>query len=73
MRSVSPVNSGPSSPSRGRLFTAAEIRKNILGGAVSEWWIRRHVAPQAKITLGRSTVVWYEHDVYTWIEERKGS
>ena len=56
----------------GRLMTAAQIRSDIFAGNVSEWWIRKNVAPKAKITLGRSTVLWYDRDVYRWINEQRG-
>jgi hypothetical protein len=60
------------SMNRGRLMTAAQIRSDIFAGNVSEWWIRKNVAPDAKLTLGRSTVFWYERDVYRWINDQRG-
>jgi hypothetical protein len=57
---------------RGRLMAPAQIRTEIFADAVSLWWVRKNVAPRDKITLGRSTVRWYEFDVYRWLDERKG-
>lgn len=35
--------------------------------------MRRNVAPDKKITLGTSTVAWWEADVYEWIDSRLGA
>lgn len=60
-----------STTNRGRLIGPPQIRADIFADAVSEWWIRKNVAPRDKITLGRSTVMWYETDVYRWIDEQR--
>lgn len=73
---ISPAPSEPTIPgryNRGRLMTAAEIRTELFSGAVSEWWIRKHVAPAHKITLGRSTVVWHEYDVRDWLLNQRSA
>lgn len=54
---------------RGRLVTTKTIRREIFSGQVSEWWIRRNVAPAGKIRLAHSTVMWHEQDVHDWIAE----
>lgn len=51
---------------RGRLMTAKEVAKEKFGGKISDAWVRR-TAP-GKITLGRSTVFFYERDIDYWIE-----
>lgn len=56
--------------SRGRLMLTAEIRREIFHNAVSEWWIRRNVAPTKRMRLGHSTVAWYEADVLEWLDSR---
>lgn len=61
-----------STANRGRLLSAAVIRQELFANSVSDWWIRKHVAPKAKIRLGHSTVVWYERDIQDWLESRKG-
>lgn len=60
-------------PTRGRLMLTKAVRREIFSDAVSEWWVRRYVAPSKKIKLGHSTVGWYEHDVLEWLDERKAS
>jgi predicted DNA-binding transcriptional regulator AlpA len=49
---------------RGRLLSADEVARLI--GEVSSAWVRRHVPH--KLTLGHSTVRWYEGDVRAWLE-----
>jgi hypothetical protein len=56
---------------RGRLLYVADVRREIFRDGVSEWWVRRNVAPDKKIRLGHSTVAWWEHDVVQWIDNRK--
>ena len=75
MPSVSPNASSdlPRRYDRGRLMSAAELREAVFNFAVSEWWIRHNVAPDAKITLGRSTVLWYEYDVREWLLGRRSA
>lgn len=63
----------PAHLDRGRLMTARELRNEIFGEAVTEWWIRRNVAPQARIRLGRSRVVWHEYDVRAWLLDQRPS
>jgi hypothetical protein len=57
--------------SRGRLLYVADVRREIFRDGVSEWWIRKNVAPDKKIRLGHSTVAWWEYDVLQWIENKK--
>ncbi|MGQ0701983.1 MAG: helix-turn-helix transcriptional regulator [Gemmatimonadales bacterium] len=54
---------------RGRLLTPAQVAELI--GEVSEAWVRRNVPH--KVTLGHSTVRWYEADVRAWLESRRGA
>lgn len=56
-------------PSRGRLMTAREIAEQIFGGHKSGEWIRRTIPN--KVVLGHSTVMWYEADVWEFIESRR--
>lgn len=61
-------NSGPLAPppDRGRLLTAAQVAAELFNGTVSAAWVRRHVPH--KITLGHSTVRWFELDVRAWLD-----
>lgn len=63
----------PAHLDRGRLMTARELRVELFGDAVTEWWIRKNVAPHARITLGRSRVVWHEFDVRVWLLEQRSA
>ncbi len=54
---------------RGRLLTARQVTTKVFEGSVSAEWVRRNVP--GKITLGHSTVRWYENDVRAWIDSRK--
>jgi len=56
-------------PDRGRLLTAQQVAAELLGGTVSPAWVRRHVPH--KLTLGHSTVRWFELDVRAWAEGRR--
>jgi predicted DNA-binding transcriptional regulator AlpA len=56
-------------PDRGRLLTGEEVA-SLIGGNVSTSWVRRTVPH--KLTLGHSTVRWYERDVREWLEQRRG-
>ena len=58
---------------RGRLLFVEDVRREVFNDRVSAWWVRRNVAPAAKIRLGHSTVAWYEEDVWAWVNERKGA
>ena len=49
---------------------ADQIATEFFSGNVSPAWVRKAVAPQHKMTFGRSTVLWYEHDVSSWLETR---
>ena len=53
-------------PDRGRLLAPAEVA-HLVG--MSEAWCRRHIPH--KITLGHSTVRWYEDDVRRWLRYRR--
>jgi predicted DNA-binding transcriptional regulator AlpA len=46
------------------------VRSEIFCNAVSEWWVRRNVAPDKRLRLGHSTVAWYEDDVRDWLDSR---
>lgn len=59
---------GPPVP-RGRLLSAEQVATELLGGAVSEAWVRRHL-PHG-VRLGHSTVRWFEVDVQAWLEARR--
>lgn len=66
-----PAASGAGSDTpRGRMLRAADVAEEVFSGAVSEWWVRRNVAPTKRIRLGHSTVVWYEGDVRAWLQQR---
>jgi predicted DNA-binding transcriptional regulator AlpA len=54
-------------PIRGRLLTPEEVAQLV--GSVSPAWVRRTVPH--KLTLGHSTVRWYESDVLTWLEGQR--
>ena len=56
-------------PPRGRLLTAEQVATDLLAGAHSPAWVRRHVRP--KLALGHSTVRFYETDVVAWIEQQR--
>ena len=58
-------------PERGRLLYVADVRREIFRDGVSEWWVRRNVAPDKKIRLGHSTIAWWEYDVLQWIDNQK--
>lgn len=53
----------------GRLMNARQIADEILGGHVSPEWVRRNVP--GKITLGHSTVMWHEDEVWEWVNSRR--
>lgn len=59
----------PAPPDRGRLLDAETVAHEKLGGAVSPKWVRVHVPH--KVTLGHSTVRWYERDVDAWLDSRR--
>lgn len=58
-------------PLRGRLLFVPDVVTEVFQGRVSAWWVRRNVAPSQKLTLGHSTIAWYEDDVWTWIASRQ--
>ena len=57
---------------RGRLLFAEDV-VHLLNGRVTEWWVRRNVAPKRKIRLSHSRCAWYEQDVHAWIYSRMGA
>lgn len=62
----------PSSGSRGRLLDALQIATEIFNNPKRSRWVRQTVAPTKKITLGHSSVFWWEHDVFEWINQNRG-
>jgi|GEM_PF-3368866 len=62
------VTTGP----RGRLLNADQIATTIFNQPQRSKWVRQTVAPTKKITLGRSTVFWWEQDVIDWINGHRG-
>lgn len=58
-------------PNLGRLMSATQVAEELFHGTVSPTWVRRNVPH--KITLGHSTVRWWEADVLRWLEIKKGS
>ena len=60
-----PVPAEPA-PYRGRLLTPKNVSEMI---GRSEAWVRRNVP--YKVTLGRSTVRWFEVDIRTWLADRR--
>jgi predicted DNA-binding transcriptional regulator AlpA len=52
--------------SRGRLLTAAQVAE-ILG--LRPDWVKRNVP--GKVTLGHSTVRWFELDVIAWLNSKR--
>ena len=59
-----PASAAPP-PNRGRLLTADQVAELV--GGVSPAWVRRHMPH--KVTLGHSTVRWFEADVRSWLEQ----
>ena len=62
------------SPGRGRLLSVADIQQILphdRGRPVSAQWIRKNVAPQQRIPVGRS-VAWWEQDVIDWLRRMAG-
>jgi hypothetical protein len=55
---------------RGRLLFVEDIAKDVFRGQVSEWWVRRNVAPTRKLRLSHSRCAWYEQDVHAWLQSR---
>jgi predicted DNA-binding transcriptional regulator AlpA len=56
-------------PNRGPLLDPEQVA-DLIGG-VSASWVRRNVP--FKLTLGHSTVRWFEHDIHRWLEERRNA
>ncbi len=65
----SPPEPQPPPPDRGPLLDSQQVA-DLIGG-VSASWVRRNVP--CKLTLGHSTVRWFEHDVRRWLEERRNA
>lgn len=57
---------------RGRLISAQEIGEELFRGSRSADWVKRVVCPEGRLTLGHSTVRWWEYDVLKWIQEQSG-
>lgn len=58
---------------RGRLLSANQIAVELFDDASKERWIRQSLAPEARMTLGSSTVVWWELDVLEWLQTKRGT
>ncbi len=60
---------GPPSPppDRGPLLKSPQVA-DLIGGVFASW-VRRNVPH--KVTMGHSTVRWFEYDVMKWLEERR--
>lgn len=58
---------------RGRLLNANKIAQELFSETVSPRWVRQNVAPEAKMVLGHSTVLWWEQDVIDWLESVRGT
>ena len=56
-------------PDRGRLLSAEEVARELLGGHVSALWVTRNVGA-GKVQLGHVKRAWWEYDVRRWLEER---
>ena len=56
-------------PNRGPLLTPGQVAEMI--GGLSPAWVRRNVPH--KVTLGHSTVRWFEADVQSWVEGQRES
>ena len=54
---------------RGRLLNASQVAALVFNDKVSPAWVRRTVP--GKITLGHSTVRWYEIDVQSWVQSQQ--
>jgi predicted DNA-binding transcriptional regulator AlpA len=54
---------------RGRLLTAKQVADECFARTVSAAWVRRTVGN--KLTLGHSTVRWFEQDVWDWIDAHR--
>jgi len=56
---------------RGRLLNAGQIAAELFGDPKKERWIRQSLAPEARMYLGHSTVLWWEHDVLDWLKSKR--
>ena len=54
-------------PKRGRLMTAQEIAAEVFRGNVTADWVRRNAPYRRK--FGHNTVLWFEADVWRWVDE----
>lgn len=57
--------------SRGRLLTARQIATEIFSDPKRERWVRQTVAPESRLILGHSTVMWWEQDVLNWLDSKR--
>lgn len=65
-------NGPPPAPiDRGPMLDAETIASRFFTNAVSPKWVRRNVPH--KVTLGHSTVRWYEADVVAFVESRRSA
>ena len=58
---------------RGRLMNAMQVATIVFNGGRSAQWVRRTVAPEKKVRLGHSTLLWWECDVLEWIDRQSSS
>ena len=72
-----PMSSRPESrrphADRGRLMNAMQVATIVFNGGRSAQWVRRTVAPEKKVRLGHSTLLWWECDVLEWIDRQSSS
>lgn len=65
------VNQAAKAPSdRGRALNAKQVAAEILGGHVSESWVRRNLR-HLSTRLGHSTVVWFEGHLIPWLDSQQ--
>lgn len=69
LRVLPPAPSVEPPPDRGQLLTADQVAIKLLSDTVSAAWVRRNVP--GKISLGHSTVRWFELEVRQWLDARR--
>jgi len=51
-------------------LNAKQVAEDLFHGQVGEAWVRRNL-DHLKVTLGHSTVCFYEYDVLAWIDKQR--